>query len=59
MIVVATENPSSVIADYGKRWSIKTLFGNLRGQGFDLKSTHMTNLDLTNKLMRLLTIAAG
>ncbi|MDP0561439.1 MAG: hypothetical protein QS721_03530 [Candidatus Endonucleobacter sp. (ex Gigantidas childressi)] len=52
MIVVATKNPGSIIDDCSKRWSIKTMFGNIKSRGFDLESTHMTN-----KLIGLLTIA--
>ncbi|MDP0563039.1 MAG: hypothetical protein QS721_12235 [Candidatus Endonucleobacter sp. (ex Gigantidas childressi)] len=33
------------------------MFGNLRSRGFDLESTHMTNIDRMDKLMGLLTIA--
>ncbi|MDP0563006.1 MAG: transposase [Candidatus Endonucleobacter sp. (ex Gigantidas childressi)] len=45
LIVVATKKPGSIIDDYNKRWSIETMFGNLKSRGFDLESTHMTNLD--------------
>ncbi|MDP0563646.1 MAG: outer membrane protein transport protein [Candidatus Endonucleobacter sp. (ex Gigantidas childressi)] len=56
LIVVATKQPGSIIDDYSKRWSIETMFGNLKSRGFDLESTHMTNLDRMDKLMELLTI---
>ncbi|MDP0561762.1 MAG: hypothetical protein QS721_05265 [Candidatus Endonucleobacter sp. (ex Gigantidas childressi)] len=45
--------------DYSKRWSIETMFANLKSRGFDLESTHMTNLDRMDKLMGLLTIAVA
>ncbi len=57
LIVVATEKPDSMIEDYAKRWGIEVLFGNLKSRGFDMESTHMTNLDRMDKLMGLLTIA--
>ncbi|MDP0561597.1 MAG: transposase [Candidatus Endonucleobacter sp. (ex Gigantidas childressi)] len=57
LIVVATKKPDSIIDDYSKRWSIKTMFGNLKSRAFDLESAHMTNLDRMDKLMGLLTIA--
>ncbi|MDP0561254.1 MAG: transposase [Candidatus Endonucleobacter sp. (ex Gigantidas childressi)] len=57
LIVVATKKPGSIIDDYSKRWSIETMFGNLKSRGFDLESTHMTKLDRMDKLMGLLTIA--
>ncbi|MDP0562249.1 MAG: transposase [Candidatus Endonucleobacter sp. (ex Gigantidas childressi)] len=57
LIVVATKNPDSIIDDYCKRWSIETMFGNLKSRGFDLESTQMTNLERMDKLIGLLTIA--
>ncbi|MDP0561980.1 MAG: hypothetical protein QS721_06500 [Candidatus Endonucleobacter sp. (ex Gigantidas childressi)] len=57
LIVVATKKPGSIIDDYSKRRSIKTMFGDLKSRGFDLESTHMTNLDRMEKLMGLLTIS--
>ncbi|MDP0561810.1 MAG: hypothetical protein QS721_05540 [Candidatus Endonucleobacter sp. (ex Gigantidas childressi)] len=56
-IVVATKKSDSIIDDYSQRWSIKTMFVNLKSRGFDLESTHMTNLDRMDKLMGLMTIA--
>ncbi|MDP0561286.1 MAG: hypothetical protein QS721_02660 [Candidatus Endonucleobacter sp. (ex Gigantidas childressi)] len=44
-LVVATKKPDNIIDDYSKRRSIDTMFGNLKSRGFDLESTHMTNLD--------------
>ncbi|MDP0561278.1 MAG: hypothetical protein QS721_02620 [Candidatus Endonucleobacter sp. (ex Gigantidas childressi)] len=57
LIVVATKKPDSIVDDCSKRWSIETMFGNLKSRGFDLESTHMTNLDRMDKLMELLTIS--
>ncbi|MDP0562331.1 MAG: transposase [Candidatus Endonucleobacter sp. (ex Gigantidas childressi)] len=57
LIVVATKKPGSIIDDYSKRWSIETMFGNLKSRGFNLESTNMINLDRMDKLMGLLTIA--
>ncbi|MDP0562576.1 MAG: hypothetical protein QS721_09750 [Candidatus Endonucleobacter sp. (ex Gigantidas childressi)] len=50
MIVVATKKPGSIIDDYSKRWSIETMFGNIKSRGFDLEFTHKANLDLMGKL---------
>ena len=57
LIVVATEKPDTMIEDYYKRWGIETLFGCLKSRGFDLESTHMTDLDKMDKLMGLLALA--
>ena len=56
LIVVATKKPESMIEDYYKRWSIETLFGCLKSRGFDLESTHMTQLDRMDKLMGVLAL---
>ena len=56
-MVVATQKPSTMIEDYYKRWSIETLFVCLKSRGFDLESTHMTDLDRMDKLMGLLALA--
>ena len=57
LIVVATQKPDTMIEDYFKRWSIETLFGCLKSRGFDLGSTHMTDLDRMDKLMGMLALA--
>lgn len=57
LIVVATEKPDTMIEDYYKRWGIETLFGCLKSRGFDMESTHMTDLDKMDKLMGLLALA--
>ena len=57
LIVVATKKPETMVEDYYKRWSIETLFGCLKSRGFDLESTHMTNLDRMDKLMGILALA--
>ncbi|MDP0562582.1 MAG: hypothetical protein QS721_09785 [Candidatus Endonucleobacter sp. (ex Gigantidas childressi)] len=49
LIVVATKKPDSIIDDYSKRWSIETMFGNIKSRGFDLGFTHKANLDLMGK----------
>ena len=56
LIVVATEKPDGMIEDYCKRWDIETLFGCLKGRGFDMESTHMMEHDRMDKLMGLLAI---
>ncbi len=43
------------LARYRQRWTIETMFGNLKTKGFALESTHLTNPD---KLCTLLTLLA-
>ena len=57
LMVVATEDPGSMVADYYRRWGIEVMFGNLKSRGFDMESTHMTKPERMNKLMGLLALA--
>jgi hypothetical protein len=42
---------------YKKRWAIEICFKNLKSNGFDLESTHMTEPEKLSKLMLILAIA--
>jgi len=57
LIVVATQRPETMVEDYCKRWAIETLFGCLKSRGFDLESTHMSDLEKMEKLLGLLALA--
>ena len=57
LIVVATKEPETMVKDYYRRWAIETLFGCLKSRGFDLESTHMTDLNRMDKLMGILALA--
>lgn len=56
LIVVGTQDPDSMIADYSRRWGIETLFGCLKSRGFDMESTHMTDPERMDKLMGVLAL---
>ena len=56
LILASASRPETALRDYAKRWSIETLFGILKSQGFRLESTHMTNPERLKKLLALLTI---
>lgn len=58
MLIVATnESPENAIEIYALRWEIETLFGCLKGRGFNFEDTHMTDLERIKKLFALLAIA--
>lgn len=57
LIVVSSQPAGQAIADYGRRWSIETLFGILKTRGFCLESTHLKDPERLSKLLALLTIA--
>jgi hypothetical protein len=51
LIVVSSDSPETIIADYGKRWGIETLFGMFKTRGFCLESTHFTDAKRLSKLV--------
>ena len=58
MLIVATSSfPENSIDTYALRWEIETLFGCLKGRGFNFEDTHITDLDRIKKLFALLAIA--
>lgn len=57
MVIVTNKNPDQSIDAYLKRWEIETLFGCLKGRGFNFEDTHITDLDRIKKMIVLLTIA--
>lgn len=57
MIVVSNIPFPNAIQMYRKRWSIETLFFCLKGRGFRLEDTHMTDARKLEKLLFILTIA--
>ena len=47
------------LARYRQRWTIETVFGNLKTKGFALESTHLTNPDKLCTLLALLAFAVA
>ena len=56
LLVVCSDKEGKGIEAYGERWQIKTLFGSLKSQGFNLEDTHMTAPAKINRLMSMLAI---
>jgi len=46
-----------LLARYGRRWGIETLFGCLKRRGFDLEATHLTASDRLSRLLGVLALA--
>jgi transposase len=44
---------------YRRRWTIEACFQSLKRRGFNLKSTHLKNLNKLKKLVALVSIAFG
>jgi Transposase DDE domain len=57
LIIVTQRDVETAIRDYGKRWSIETLFGIFKSRGFNLEDTHLTEMERLSKLVALLTLA--
>lgn len=58
LVIIATQDqPETALADYKERWQIETLFGCLKSRGFDLETTHITDLKRLEKLLAFLAIA--
>ena len=57
LIVAADTVLDDAIKIYGLRWEIETLFGCLKGRGFNFEDTHVTHQDRIKKIMALLSIA--
>lgn len=57
VIVISSEQSGRILLEYGERWRIETLFGNLKTRGFRLEDTHLTNSERVSKLLSLLTLA--
>lgn len=60
LLALATSGkPSHALARYRRRWSIETLFANLKTQGFDMEATHITNPKKLETLLVLMAVAAA
>ncbi|QXE21925.1 transposase IS4 family protein [Richelia sinica FACHB-800] len=57
LIVISDDSPQTMIADYGRRWGIETLFGMFKTRGFCLESTHFLDATRLSKLLALLSLA--
>ena len=57
VIVISSEQNGQILLEYGERWQIEILFGNLKTRGFRLEDTHLTCGERVGKLLSLLTLA--
>ena len=55
-LIVVSDVPGDLAADYRCRWGIETLFQSLKGRGFDLEATHVTQPDRLSRLLGLLAL---
>lgn len=60
LLALATNaRPARALARYRRRWTIETLFGNLKTRGFDLEATHITAPRKLETLLVLMTLATA
>jgi hypothetical protein len=58
LLIVAADQPSdNAIGIYKERWQIETLFSCLKGRGFNLEDTHVTNRLRIKRLLVMPVIA--
>jgi hypothetical protein len=57
LIVATSESPGNAIEIYGLRWEIETLFGCLKGRGFNFEDTHVTDRERISRIFVLLSVA--
>ncbi|HZW78528.1 MAG TPA: transposase [Flavobacteriaceae bacterium] len=56
-IVVSFNKPDEALEKYRKSWQIETLFRGLKSSSFNLECTHVTHLDMLEKLILLVMVA--
>lgn len=57
LMIVSFNKPEQGVAFYKQRWQIETLFKGMKSSGFNIKDTHVTDLDRLEKLFSLVMIA--
>jgi hypothetical protein len=55
-LIVASNERGNLLEDYRNRWSIECLFQALKGRGFQLEQTRVTDPDRLGRLFGLLTL---
>lgn len=57
LILASSSNPEEAESCHKKRWTIETMFGNMKSRGFDFEKTHMSDPTKISKLIFLIGIA--
>jgi hypothetical protein len=56
LALACSSKPHSALASYRQRWTIETLFANLKTKGFNLEDTHITDPDKLSTLLAVLAL---
>ena len=57
VIIISYYAPRKCFEKYKMRWEIEHMFKALKSSGFNMESTHVTNLDRLDTLLEIITIA--
>jgi hypothetical protein len=57
LILITNQSPRDAFNFYRKRWSIEVFFQCIKGRGFNMEKTHLTDLSRLKKLMALVGLA--
>jgi hypothetical protein len=59
LALACSGRPRHSLTRYRQRWTIETMFGNLKTKGFALEATHLTDPDKLSTLLALLAFAVA
>jgi hypothetical protein len=59
LALACSSKPGRALAQYRSRWTIETLFGNLKTKGFNLEDTRLTSPDKLSTLLCVLAMAVA
>ena len=59
LALVCSGNPRHALAAYRQRWTIESMFANLKTKGFALEATHLTDPDKLCTLLALMAFAVA
>ena len=59
LALACSGRPRHALARYRQRWTIETMFGNLKTKGFALEATHLTDPDKLCTLLALMAFAVA
>ncbi len=59
LALACSSKPHYALARYRQRWTIETMFGNLKTKGFNPEDTHLTNADKLSTLLAVLGLAVA
>lgn len=59
LALACSGNPHKALEDYRRRWTIETMFGNLKTKGFNMEDTHLTDRDKLATLCAVLALSVA